>query len=359
MLTEWEWRKQTVQKQKKRTVCWGAQYVIAHRRHRQVRFCRAFPFVLLFLACSTAAALPALFPPAVSHGFAKLQSQETPAAVQPRQVDEIIYAFPENLPGSIYTYTRSQLLRGKMLLLNKTHPLPADVPAPNTLSAALYGKGMVPVRNLHIRSGPGTIDALKELFGTLQARGVTGLCVWDGTVSRAEQHERMVLYARQLMRTQPVQDAVQNTFAALDAPGEGEMLQEYTVELRFHSAAADTPQEIAFEDTLAGQQLLQTAWRCGFIRTQPDAQDRHAFRFRWVGKAHAAAMTYLQLSFEDYLLWMHEKGVLTLWEAGTPKYVIVCKPLNGTQVSFTLPSGAICDASLDNMGYALVAAELP
>lgn len=358
MLTEQEWRKQTEQKYMRRARNWGAQYVIARTRRRPLRYSRLFQLCLLLLAGGTAAALPFLFPPVISETFAELEWQNPSAPLQPRQVNEIVYAFPDETPMTTRTYTRAQLLRGKMLLLDKSHPLPADAPAPNTLSAALQGKGMVPVRNLHIRSGLETIEALTELFGILHSRGVTGLCVWEGTVSRAEQRDRMIQHARGLMRTHTVANAVQKTLAQLDAPGEGELIQEYAVELRFRSEDADVPQETALENTLHGQELLQAAWRCGFIRTHADEQGRSAFRFRWVGKAHAAAMTYLQLTLEDYLLWLHEKGVLTLLEAGTPKYVIVCQPITGTQTVFTLPAGVSYDASLDNMGYAIVVVEL-
>ena len=74
-----------------------------------------------------------------------------------------------------------------------------------------------------------------------------------------------------------------------------------------------------------------------------------------MGKAHATAMTYLDLTLEEYLEWLHEKGALAVQEDGRLKYLILCKPLSGTHVAFDLPQEAAVEASFDNDGYAIVA----
>lgn len=64
---------------------------------------------------------------------------------------------------------------------------PMERLAPNTMSVATYGKGMVPVNGLSVKSGRDTIQALAELFASLRSEGVSGLCVWSGTLTRTEQ----------------------------------------------------------------------------------------------------------------------------------------------------------------------------
>ena len=318
----------------------------------------AFRLILVLVSLGTAL-LPAVIPRKDSETFSELSVQPAAQMVPPRSLSTVVYAYPSGAERIVRTYSRTELLSGSLMLLDDAHSLPADAPAPNTMSAALYGKGMVPVRSLQVKSGLKTLEALIDLFRDLHARGVNGLAVWDGTVSPAEQRARLIAHAHSLLQSQTVESAVRNTYAVLDAPGTGELLQEYGVELRFRAGTADTPLDIPLESTREGQLLLQTAWRYGFIRPQPDAGGRESFRFRWVGKAHAAAMTYLELSLKDYLSWLHEKGVLTIMEAGTPKYVIVCEPFAGSRTAFSLPEGAVYEASLDNMGYAVVAATLP
>jgi len=69
-------------------------------------------------------------------------------------------------------------------------------------------------------------------------------------------------------------------------------------------------------------------------------------------------MTYLDLSLKEYLLWLHQKEVLTIYDGSTPKYLILCQPLQENKAVFTLPLDTPWEASLDNMGYAVVACHL-
>jgi len=318
---------------------------------------RAFSLFLVLLSLSIAAAMPMLVPVGARETFAEAMPEIIHTRPQPRQLQAVSYAFPGGFASQTHTYTREQLLRGRMLLVDDAHPLPAEAPAPNTMSIAVYGKGMVPVRSLKLKSGRETIAALTQWFRAMNAHGVNGLTVWEGSTSSAEQREMQIAAARERMRRMSCDQAAEETLAATDRPGSGELQQEYTVGLRFRTGDASTPDSRPLEATRQGQVVLQTSWRYGFVRSQP--QGRGAYRFRWVGKAHATAMTYLDLTLEEYLTWMHEKGVLTIYEAKTPKYVILCKPMTGTHIAFSVPEGASCEASLDNMGYAIVACTLP
>ena len=355
MVTEREWRRYHTSRRRSPAVCHGAQYVFEHRQklHKD----KAFHMFLLLLSAVTALLMPPAFGKVEQEAFEDV-SFSSEAITTPRRVSEISYVFPSQIQAEQKTYTQEQLLRGKMLLIDEGHRLPAGVPPPNTMSIAITGKGMVPVRSLQVRSGRETIQALGELFTALRQQGVTGLTIWEGTLSQAQQREQQEQYARKLMQSMPPDEAVRHTLANFDQPGTGELLQEYTVELRFQTSEQNVADERPLETTSHGQKLLQTAWRHGFIRSHPDAVNREAFRFRWVGKAHATAMTYLSLSLEEYLTWLHEKGTLTIEENGAIKYIILCKPVTGSHIAFSVPKGASCDASLDNMGYAVVACTL-
>ena len=142
------------------------------------------------------------------------------------------------------------------------------------------------------------MDALVQLFSALHARGLRGLTVWQGTTSAAQQRETQEASVRRLLTVMPPDEAVAATWLALDSPGTGELLQEYTVELRFQTDDPEKPDDRRWEETPQGQLLLQTAWRFGFVRSQPKADGREHFRFRYVGLAHATAITYLDLTLE-------------------------------------------------------------
>jgi len=310
---------------------------------------RSFQLFLLLLALSFALVLPQLVPYTSQESFAELPVSGGQTAASPRQVRQITYAFPAELEVEQKIYSADELMRGRMLLLNEHHPLPDDVPAPNTTSIAAYGKGRVPVENFQIKSGRQTIEALAELFLDLNSQGVSGLIVADGTVSRAQQRQRQEDSVREGMKVYSIAEAVEQTLSSLDMPGFGEMLQEYTVAIRPQSQQKQSQ----------WQALLQTAWKHGFIRSAPEQSERQASRFRWVGKAHATAMTYLDLSLEEYLRWMQEKGVLAIRDQGKLRYLILCRPMKGEYLAVDLPVQAKCEASLDNLGYAMIACTFP
>jgi len=310
---------------------------------------RSFHAFLLILSLTIAAMLPVLVPAKGIESFSTTAGTPEAGAQQPRKISAVSYLLPSGISYAQHTYTRAQLLGGRMLWVDQEHPLPKDAPPPNTMSIAVYGRGRVPVRDLKLKSGTETIDALALLFEALDARKISGLSVFDATSSAAEQQRRMENRTRYLMQTLSPNNAVKQAVQEMDWPGSGEMQQEYTVEIRPSNG----------ENGSAWQALLQTAWRYGFVRTEPEGEGRLAYRFRWVGKAHATAMTYLDLSLKEYLLWLHEKGCIAIEEQGRLKYLILCQPMNGTHTAFQVPVGAECEASLDNMGYALAACTLP
>lgn len=314
---------------------------------------KAFWAFLLLLSLVTALFMPLLFPrPEAMPVLAEL-SAPTARRDTPRQVAAVTYALPEGLAYQQRTYTRQQLVRGKMLLVDDNHPLPKDAPAPNTVSIASEGRGMVPVSELKIKSGRETIQALGRLFEELRGKGISGLNICQGTLSRAEQGAARTKYACTLLAKDSLSQALLAAEQEIDRPGSGDYQQEYTVAF---SLNGDRSQ--ALWNTAPGELLSRTAWRYGFIRRYPREEGLRAGQMRYVGRAHATAMTYLDLSLEDYLEWLHQVGAMTISQNGRPQYILLAKKITGTHIAFSLPTNAVCEASLDNTGFALVACEL-
>ena len=307
------------------------------------------------ILCAFAAAilLPVFHPPAVREEW--LQScVEKEKNMVVRSVSAIKYETPHDLTYRNLTFTRKQLLDGKMLCLDDTHDLPTDAPAPNTASIAKFGNGAVPVRSLTVKAGEETIAALTELFAQLRAEGVDGLYVWQGTVTPKQQRQALVLQTRELMSNHFPEDAVQAAKERLSLLDSREYLQEYTVEIRQMDHHTQRPVECALEETPQGQRLLQLSWRYGFVRSSRE----FPFKFRYVGKAHATAMTYLDLDLKEYLEWMHQKRSMVISAGGKPQYLILCQPVTGDYAAMDLPADASYEVSLDNMGYMLAACTL-
>ncbi len=361
VLTEREWRKRSARARRAHPRCWGAQCMLPQARKSSLKEDRAFRAFLILLSMMTALMLPM----AVPRRHTPAEYPVLPAsagaehAPEVRAVSAIGYALPDGLSYQAHTYTREELARGKLLLIDGNHPLPSGVPAPNTLSIATYGKGMVPVNDLSIKSGRETIEALSRMFTGMRARGVGGLTVWRATLSPAEQRELRLDMLRAYAARMPIQEAVARTLDETDEPYTGELQQEYTVEIRLNQSGSNEPDERPLGQSEPGRYLLQNAWRYGFIQRNPDGAGALGYRFRFVGEAHATAMTFLDLELESYLELLHQRRVITVKKDGALRYLILCKPLEDTHIGFSLPEGAVYEASLDNMGYAVVACTLP
>lgn len=356
--TEREWRLRGGGVQSPIAICWGAQYIQPVKRrnlHRNRRLhcamlvCAAV-FALLLPLCWPHRAVPVSYPMAVAPVAAE--------GIHVRSVQGVSFAMPTGITFVQHTYTKEELYRGKLLLIDDQHPLPMQAPHPGTLNIATYGKGMVPVSDLTLKTGRETIRALTALFADLRGNGIGGFSVWQGTQTPAEQLEDWLTFARQSAGQFSLDTAIAQTQEEMEPPGSGELLQEYTVELRMSTEGKAVPDERPLEETVQGRQLLRFAWRNGFVRTQTTGSKRDQFRFRYVGIAHATAMTYLDVDLPTYLAILHEKRTLTVQGEGGQLYLIQCVPAAGNHVVLSVPKGAEYEVSLDNTGYAVVASVL-
>lgn len=349
VLTEREWRKQAIHAPRRRPPCWGAQCMMPRNRYG-LKQDRAFHALLIMLSFTVALILPFVVPRAQAPAEYQLMEAvvQPNMTVEPRTVSTVGYSAPEGLMYVARTFRHEELLRGKLLLIDTEHPLPSGVPAPNTMSIATYGKGMVPVTELTIKSGKETITALTRLFAALRGRGAGALTVCRGTMTPLEQREWRLQRLRMLSAQMPLNEATLRTLAETDAPGTGELQQEYTVDITIVGDGAQVA-----EQSVA---LKHTAWRYGFIPLQ--IGDSPIYRCRYVGEAHATAMTYLDLELKDYLELLHQKQVMHIKRDEDVNYLILCRPMNDGFVEFKYPENARWEVSLDNMGYAIMACTL-
>lgn len=342
LMTEYQWRKLYLRSGCRRSKCWGAQCIYP----RGIRkWCGRRGGRIWLLACAVMISVGMIrgYPPMPEVPCLSV-SHTASSRMQVRTVKEIHYVQPEDLLCRQQIWTRQQLVRGSMLWVDETHALPVDYYPPNTASIAQYGKGNVPVRSLKVRCSEETIDALQMMFHFLREKGADNLFVCQGTLSAAQQKQAFLQQGRQLMQFYTPDEAAMLMDERVDRPGTGSLLLGNTVDIQSGDGSnlAECPQ---------GQMLLRWCWRFGFVRERKDRPDR----FRYVGKAHATAMTYLDLDLKAYLEWLHLKECLCVYEDGQLRHLILCQPMKGDYAVFQLPECRNVEVSMDNMGYALAA----
>lgn len=108
-----------------------------------------------------------------------------------------------------------------------------------------------------------------------------------------------------------------------------------------------------------GQWLYENSWRYGIIRRyspqkQPiTGRENEQLHFRWVGKAHAAAMHAADYCFEEYLQALHRYGALRLDDPNGQSCYILCSAMDEQGAAFAIPEGFDAAPSADNLGYAV------
>ena len=348
-------------------MCWGAVYPCAPERStgataRRMGKRRTVAISLTLLVIAGAVALFSALPTRPTGSVTASADTPRDAAQMPlsAQSPNVTYGYPSGYVATAMSFTREELLAGKLLVVDREHSLPEDAPAPNTHSISASGNGAIAVRDASVQSSREAIRAMFGLFYAAKQSGMKGLVVWDGTRSASEQRLRQLERVNAYGMTLSLAEAARKAESEVENPEETEMLLAGSMLIRVYdtwNGALDT-QPLRMSE--AGRYVLKNAWKYGIVQRYPceDAQGERQYQFRYVGEAHAAAMEELQLDMDGYLQLLHTRRSITIKKDGRPQYYLACKPFFGNAASFELPDQAVIEASLDNLGYAVVACTL-
>ncbi len=335
-----------------------------YRPRSRRRFLLAISLLtILFLAGGLFAALYH-HPPAVEVALApqQLSSPSGPAPAPQKLPSTVQQGLPRGLSLAAVIPAPEQLLGGKLMLVDETHPIPREALPPNTLSIASIGAGKIAVRTVQHATDEEVIYALADLCTNGRKSGFSDWLVWEGSRSGAQQLERQLertgLYAQNMPLVQAAEQAVRE----VPAPGTSEHQLPYVVDIRLAAGWNAVPDSAPLEASKSGRFLLDTAWQYGFIHrygSKPSAlYTDEAYHFRFVGVAHSTLMHALNMRLPEYLALLHDKGTLTYYEQEAPRYAVICKKV-GENVSFSVPKGCAWEGSIDNTGYVVLAVTFP
>lgn len=284
------------------------------------------------------------------------QAQPQAAAIEAKRSNRVSYQPISGVTMVEKTFTLDALIKGKLMVVSADAPLPKGAPSPNTYSLSALSKGVVPVKDSSVKTSKECANALNAFFTEAKRMGVDGLMVWRGTLSPAQQRQWQLEKVNAYAMEMTLEAAIHKTQQEIDNPLESEHQTANTVDILVYFSHNGVLDDRPLSATAQGRYLLDNAWRYGLIQRYPSMEDNEDKRnqFRYVGQAHATIMHELELDYDCYLQLLHEKKTLIYQEKGIPRYVIACLPIQGEEVSFLLPSRCVVEASLDNLGYAVV-----
>lgn len=291
---------------------------------------------------------------------AAYQPMAQPDVTQPSTAyalpSSITASLPANAATATVTYGKDKLLSGRLMLIDRTHPLPDDAAPPNTFNLLAATHGTVTCRDTQAVLGADAISALETLFSAARREHIALLTVMRASVSPQQQRALRVERFCELANTLPLEAAFAQALHEIAPEGTSEHQTAWAVDIRLCDGWDQLPRSEPLSASSEGRWLLENCWRFGFIRRwQEDAPDNDpscaAYHFRYIGRAHAALMHALQLSLPDYLQLLHRYGTLTLWQNGKPVASVVCAAVS-RDLTCTVPvNAALEDVSLDNLGW--------
>ena len=282
--------------------------------------------------------------------------------------------YPLENPYSV-SMTRADAMHGGLLLVNEWHSRPDDFDESVMTSIFTYAgdrRTNFGVQNSSQRLHPAAIEALISILTDAKALGLEHFVIDSAYRSYDDQDK---LFQQQMQKIQQTYgdryqgDAlIARTKRDVNYPGTSEFNTGMSVTLYLYQKGNQAVNDQPFSTSQQGVWLYENSWKYGLIfRFQridfplPGVSDKSYKTgvsvklncYRYVGKAHAAVMNYLDLCLEEYIEYLQEHPHIAVFENGTLKYEIVRQYIGDNTPSFTVEvtqRARNYSSSLDNMG---------
>ena len=238
------------------------------------------------------------------------------------------------------SFDRDALFRGKLLYVSAENPLPADLPVQQSRDVRSLVGLYIPAA-AHVSLSEETIYALCDLtaqnpFAVHLDHGGHALARGAGRPAKGRLFRLPIHFARCRGPAKRPQREIPDS-------GRSEHQLATSFDLRL-DGAQDWSQPDPMARTADGRWLLETGIA------------NEALHWRYVGRLHARMMHTADWCLEEYLQALHTYGVLRLQTSQGASAWVVCQPMEDA-VGFSIPQGAECAVSADNLGWAVCAYE--
>ena len=266
-------------------------------------------------------------------------------------------------------YTRTELLSGSLMVVNRWHALPADfsIVEPELKSIMDTTERRVPVVARVMSLFPNAITALDEMLAAAKDDGLQDFLIRDAYRSMQTQTEKWndetAKHSARLSGTALIEKARE----IASYPGTSDWQTGQSVNFSAYSANDPVINKTPFNETQQCQWLYDNSWKFGYVLRFPvsgypygNTPDK-AYKtgisvrlnaYRFVGIPHALVMHEKDMVLEEYIEYLIRQKHLAVYEDGVLKYEIFRVAHEGTgDAQLSIPAGATTySVSSDNMG---------
>lgn len=276
---------------------------------------------------------------------------------------------------STITLDRASLINGGLLLVNAWHSLPSDFSEEGLLSVGTASGYKIQVNNSSVRLFQPAYDALTEaLTAAKEEADLEYYIVLEGYRSVEEQQTLFNNEMEGLSSRYSGNLLIEETKKKVNYPGTSDYHTGMSFRMGVYQRDNAELNKMKFQaESEQGAWLTENCWKYGIIFRFPtndfpnSSWEDKSYKtgvsaqlnlYRYVGKAHAAAMRVMDMCLEEYIEFLIAHPHICIYEDGALKYEVVRIGGADGLTSFQLPlpnPASDYQASLDNMDGVVMA----
>lgn len=274
---------------------------------------------------------------------------------------------------STQTLDRSLVLTGGLLLVNPWHPLPNDFSDTELQGVGIASQYKIAVKDNTVKLFPDAYKALESMLADAEKENLADFMVWEAYRTNDKQTELFNAKKETLSKDYSGDILIEQTKKSVNYPGTSEFQSGFSFQLGLYNKDDPEVRNQKFFETSQGKWVLENCWKYGFVFRFPVADypsiewEDKSYKtgvsiqlavFRYVGKAHAAAMRTLDYCLEEYIEFLEDHPHICIYEDGGLKYEIFRISAGEAQPTYDVPvtnPSIDFQASLDNIGGLVMA----
>ncbi len=273
---------------------------------------------------------------------------------------------------STVTVNRADLISGGLLLVNPWHPLPTDFVDSTLVSVGNSSGWKIAVTDGNVRLFPAAYEALLAMVNGAAEDGLKDYIVREAYRTNDTQTELFNKQMEKLSSKYSGDILIEQTKKTVNYPGTSEYQSGLAFRMDIYNKENPEIGKQKFQESDQGKWFTGNGWKYGVIFRFPTVDfpavgwEDKSYKtgvtsqinlYRYVGKAHAAAMRILDYCLEEYVEFLVDHPHLCIYEDGALRYEIFrIKAVDAATYDVPVPNPASSyTASLDNMGGVVMA----
>ena len=268
---------------------------------------------------------------------------------------------------------RATLINGGLLLVNPWHSLPTDFSDLDLVSIGTASGYKMQVQDNTVRLFPLAYDALAAMIGDAEKEELKDYMVREAYRSMDMQLELFNARMERLSGDYSGVILIEQTKKYVNYPGNSEFQTGLSFRMDLYNRTDPTVGAQKFQESAQGKWFTENAWKYGIIFRFPTLDfptsewEDKSYKtgvsqtmnlYRYVGKAHAAAMRTLGYCMEEYVEFLMDHSHISIYKDGALQYEIIRLATEEILPVYSVPvpnPASSYQASLDNMGGVVLA----